>query len=417
MKGAIYQLHAEGEQDIYLNTKDISTSYYKTVFKKSTSFAIEPMKLQFNEVVNFGNKITIDIPKAADLLGNIYFYFKLPPLVKTDGVYAAWTNSIGHAIINYADFIIGGKVVDKRYGLFMNIWNELTTPLSLNNGNDLLTGKINSIYTVEVNAEESSEYYVPLPFWFTHNPALFFPLIALRHQKISLCIQLRPFSECIVYDGATPPNTVAITDAFLLAEYVYLHDFEREHILNKKNITYVISQLQRLTPIDINSSDKLKKVTLDFNHPCKELLWVFVETNSEANNDWFHYGQRVDNNEYVPAILDKAGISLDGHERVPMLPESYYRLVQPNMYHSFIPNKHIYVYSFSHNPEAKTPYASLSQPNGSYDYAGSINFSRIDNATLNLEFNNPPTSRLYVFSHNYNFLVIKNGMSGIAYLS
>jgi hypothetical protein len=77
------------------------------------------------------------------------------------------------------------------------------------------------------------------------------------------------------------------------------------------------------------------------------------------------------------------------------------------MCHTRVPSRHVYCYSFGLRPEEHQP-------------SGSCNFSRIDNATLHLEFagsTDPDggTLRVTVYAVNYNILRIMSGMGGLAY--
>ena len=38
----------------------------------------------------------------------------------------AYTNAIGHALIHSVEVEIGGQRIDKQYGVWLEIWNELT---------------------------------------------------------------------------------------------------------------------------------------------------------------------------------------------------------------------------------------------------------------------------------------------------
>ena len=69
-----------------------------------------------------------------------------------------------------------------------------------------------------------------------------------------------------------------------------------------------------------------------------------------------------------------------------------------------IPNKHIYLYSFSLNPEKHQP-------------SGVLNFSKLKSVKLNLTEANTTNMELLVFAVNYNLLRIVNGMGGLAYTS
>ena len=73
--------------------------------------------------------------------------------------------------------------------------------------------------------------------------------------------------------------------------------------------------------------------------------------------------------------------------------------------HTSIPDNFIYVYSFAINPESFQP-------------SGSCNFSRFDNAQLEIEFeDNIKDSQVKIFALNYNVLRISKGMGGLAYIN
>ena len=70
-------------------------------------------------------------------------------------------------------------------------------------------------------------------------------------------------------------------------------------------------------------------------------------------------------------------------------------------------HKHINVYSFALRPEEHQP-------------SGSCNFSRIDNAVLQLILSNAAvggvsTAKVRVYAVNYNVLRVMSGMAGVAY--
>jgi hypothetical protein len=79
-------------------------------------------------------------------------------------------------------------------------------------------------------------------------------------------------------------------------------------------------------------------------------------------------------------------------------------LVQPYQHHTNIPPTGINVYSFALKPEEHQP-------------SGSCNFSRIDNATLQLQLTPKSAlgSKIRVYAFNYNVLRIMSGMGGLAY--
>ena len=113
------------------------------------------------------------------------------------------------------------------------------------------------------------------------------------------------------------------------------------------------------------------------------------------------YAQSVSRNPTQRAILQ-----LNGHDRFASREGSYFNLVQHVEHHSgsfFSPG--VNVYSFALKPEDHQP-------------SGTCNFSRIDNARLNLTLSDnaeSTTGVTKVFAVNYNVLRIMSGMGGLAY--
>ena len=153
-----------------------------------------------------------------------------------------------------------------------------------------------------------------------------------------------------------------------------------------------------------NTSVKSK---LSLNHPCKEIVWV-LQLDSNVNNGanrWSDYTNSGDQgtNFYAGTDLLVSGkLQLNGHDRFDERAGSYFNVVQPYQHHTRSPATGIYVYSFSLNPEQHQP-------------SGSVNMSRIDNATLLLTLGSSNSLQLRTYATNYNVLRIMSGMGGLAY--
>lgn len=94
----------------------------------------------------------------------------------------------------------------------------------------------------------------------------------------------------------------------------------------------------------------------------------------------------------------RAKIQLNGHDRFQERLGSYFNLVQPYQHHTNVPATGINVYSFALTPE-------LHQP------SGTLNFSRIDSAVLQLQLTQKAAkgSKIRVYAVNYNVLRIMSG--------
>ena len=102
-----------------------------------------------------------------------------------------------------------------------------------------------------------------------------------------------------------------------------------------------------------------------------------------------------------------AKLQLNGQDRFSEREGSYFDVVQPFQHHTRNPDTGINVYSFALRPEEHQP-------------SGTCNFSRIDNAVLQLVLSagtvqGTATAKVRVYAVNYNVLRVMSGMAGIAY--
>jgi hypothetical protein len=116
--------------------------------------------------------------------------------------------------------------------------------------------------------------------------------------------------------------------------------------------------------------------------------------------NYHNYGMNLDGS-VNPCVSAK--LQLNGHDRFQERDGSYFNYVQPAQHFSNTPADGINVYSFALKAEDHQP-------------TGSCNFSRIDNATLNITTGSVPASSLVnVYVQNYNVLRVMSGMAGTAY--
>ena len=77
MTGGLMQLVAYGAQDIYLTGNPMIT-FFKTVYRRHTNFAMESIQQTFNGTVGFGNTVRSTISRNGDLISNAYLKVTLP---------------------------------------------------------------------------------------------------------------------------------------------------------------------------------------------------------------------------------------------------------------------------------------------------------------------------------------------------
>ena len=536
MGGGLMQLVAYGAQDVYL-TGNPQITFWKVTYRRHTNFAMESIEQTFNGQADFGRRVQCTVSRNGDLAYRTYLQVTLPEINQDDGttansVYARWLDNPGHQLISQVEVEIGGQRIDKQYGDWMHIWNQLTLTSEQEDGFHKMIGNTTQltyltdpvfakVATACSNADvpnatcaprqalPETTLYIPLEFWFCRNPGLALPLIALQYHEVKINIEIRPMDECLwAVSGINAAGTANVKEAkayskslvaaSLYVDYVFLDTDERRRMAQNPH-EYLIEQLQFTGDESIGSSSN--KVKLNFNHPCKELIWVvqpdanvsycdsFVSSevlNAALGAQPFNYTDAVDalpnsirafsstaqlkdgtdNNGVIDASglfkdptaggsattgdisagavgsisgtfkasqnngVSDAGafvlaetalnmhcwgenpvvtakLQLNGQDRFSEREGTYFDLVQPFQHHTRHPDTGINVYSFALRPEEHQP-------------SGTCNFSRIDNATLQLvvsaaAISGAATAKVRVYATNYNVLRVMSGMGGLAY--
>jgi hypothetical protein len=461
MPAGSMQLHAIGAQNEYINYTDHlkpdshimpDISYFKAVYHKTVNFAIE----QYEHIIE--NPISVDEWKGRVTLGSnngdlvsdiaLYIEFTVGASMSGTGVdtnYFSFTNSTGHAYIKDYTLLIGSIPITKHFSEWLDIYNELTdykktgwTGINKHAGKSVYYKSVKNIYADELDrrryliADDKLTCYVPLPLPLTTTGA-FLPLIALYNTRVELQFTFRRLSA-IFNSNSTFSKPAIKPNVTLLVDYILLDDKTRR-IFRDDRHQYVIEQVQRIDPQQFENTH-----TLTFNHPIKEVIWVIrnknagtecadpaaisAQTDATLNvssatpgysaswkyNDYFNYS--CASRQYSETVggltsfepFEYATILFDGVERITRRKPAYFRIYQPSLYHSNPPMKHIYLYSFSRDPENSKAY-------------GTANLSMIQK--FQIQFTNIITDHteyeLIPFAINYNVLCCLNGQAGVRF--
>tara|TARA_B100000085_G_scaffold285650_1_gene322798 strand:+ start:2954 stop:4582 length:1629 start_codon:yes stop_codon:yes gene_type:complete len=540
MGGGLMQLVAYGAQDVYL-TGNPQITFWKVTYRRHTNFAMESIEQTFNGQADFGRRVTCTISRNGDLAYRTLLQVTLPEINQnlknsSGDVYARWLDFPGEQLISQVEVEIGGQRIDRQYGDWMHIWNQLTLSSEQEKGYHKMIGNTTQLTFITDpsfadvdgpcessapknicaprNALPETTLYVPFKFWFCCNPGLALPLIALQYHEVRINLDLRPIDECLwavsTVDPTSTGSSEKVTAAYnqslvaasLFVDYIFLDTDERRRMAQNPH-EYLIEQLQFTGDESVGSSSN--KIKLNFNHPCKELIWV---VQPDENVDYcasleagsllfktlgaqpFNYTDAVDAlpnaihafggksavagsaNAFIDAsglfassaAVDASGalssslwgdnatqggafdvdplavgvgssvsdagtfvltetsltlhcwgenpvvtakLQLNGQDRFSEREGTYFDLVQPFNHHTRHPDTGINVYSFALRPEEHQP-------------SGTCNFSRIDNATLQLVLSNATvegtkTAKVRVYATNYNVLRVMSGMGGLAY--
>jgi len=297
--------------------------------------------------------------------------------------------------------------------------------------------------SILLEAQQSYSLYVPLEFWFCRNVGLALPLIALQYHEVKINIEFESLDKMVdtgnnysdrafaaisgsgrdtaINSALTnavnsslngSPSNLKLNTAALWVDYIFLDTDERRRFAQLSH-EYLIEQLQFTGSDTILASvnNSMKSIRMNFNHPCKELIWVVkpdytsTTSNQVAIPYWNNFTNRNGDNQYAisknPVTMAK--IQLNGNDRFAERRGNYFNLVQPYQHHEYTPNvfnNGINTYSFAIKPEEHQP-------------SGTLNMSRIDTAVLNIA--SSVSGTIYIFTVNYNVLRILSGMGGLAY--
>jgi len=549
MAGGLMQLVAYGAQDVFL-TGTPEITFWKVSYRRHTNFAMESIEQTFQGQADFGRRVTCTISRNGDLCYRTYLQVTLPEINQqmknssgsfVDGVYARWLDFIGEQLVAQVEVEIGGQRIDRQYGDWMHIWNQVTLTKEQQRGYYKMIGNTTALtYITDPtfanisgpcssasgpsqvcaprNALPETTLYIPLLFWFSKNPGLSLPLIALQYHEVKINLDIRPIGECLWAVGSlySTAGTASVTSAYqqslvaasLYVDYIFLDTDERRKMAQNPH-EYLIEQLQFTGDESVGSSSN--KIKLNFNHPVKELIWVvqpdanvdycssldasqilfrtlgaqpfnytdaidalpnaihafggpketagsdaFIASNGlfqmpgatdavsgigalNQNQEWYAINNSatstqtpfdnqggISSGSYVSdagtfvlseTALDMhcwgenpvvtAKLQLNGQDRFSEREGSYFDVVQPYQHHTRNPDTGINVYSFALRPEEHQP-------------SGSCNFSRIDNAVLQLVLSagtvaGVATAKVRVYAVNYNILRVMSGMAGVAY--
>ena len=444
MGGGLMQLVAYGAQDIYL-TGNPQITFFKVVYRRHTNFSMECIRQNFNgklpRTYDDEGDLSCTISRNGDLIQGVYIKYSLTLEPHKKGV--DWqsvddlfepllTDGFGNAMVRQVDLEIGGQLIDRQDGRFMQVYRDLTErnqwgcPYGITKFQKLAgTGSNYNLKTkpgsgdhhqdeyVSNSLQPNCNYYVPLAFWFCRNPGCALPLIALQYHEVKIKLSTHPLSKLFLKHKDHDDYTFLWKKSpEMWVDYIYLDTDERRRFAQVSH-EYLIEQVQmKSNSIVWNNRDTEQSydtdmkgwelrnnevnVKLNFNHPVKELIWgyalknnmpfsfPFLSTDFYENvnagydaggpdqNDNFQAGQ----NKYYKTLFSYI-LELNGQDRFSEKNANYFTGTQIWKHHTGYGSVYpgtggTHVYSFALKPEEHQP-------------SGTCNFSRIDSTVLKIK--------------------------------
>jgi len=420
------QLLASGPQDRFF-TINPDYTYFLQSFRKHSNFAREYVNIDPETTADFGRKVRFRIAQnTGDLLNTLSAKIKLPIISTLFYDDPRFIESIGHALIEYVDLIVGGKVIQRIPSDYLQIYTEHNITQSKQRALRHLIGKYpertvstrvsdKDILGIIGTATTEEELFVDLPFYFYNNPELAIPLCAIKKQEVEVEFKLRNHDHLII-NGSTgalqpviPSGSIRIEDFTLCAEVIFLDPIERLKIENEKK-DFIITQVQQ-NVFDIAQGDQEGTFKLDFINPVKELYFVIQRQGDVGTAE----GEFMTPFDYDNTLADTGGkyilyenldyltLDLDGQ---PIITQEtgnviFLKAVQAAIHHSKTQLiRRFYSYSFALEPEKWYP-------------TGQINFSLVKEQILNLSLTPcvDYARQLKVYALSHNILRVGEGIA------
>lgn len=318
-----------GKENIYLSTQPEIT-FFKVAYKRYTNFSTETVAQYFKNTPDFGRRVTVNISKNADLLGQIYIFVNLPDIITSNSTLLpenikkfAWVKKIGLALIKNVDLEIGGILIERNFGDWLNIWYELNLDYGRKKAFDKMIGNI-ELLTSFTNGKLSYSLNIPLNYWFCQDSGLALPLIAMIHNDIKLHVEFNDFNNTYI---ESPTHYIKINEPFCLFKY---------NELIKQNIDGNLAIGKFIYYDNMNQYVYYNKLKGDFLIPTSSnsrysiigstsLFEVNIEPNSLLIKDEPYF--RFNTPSIIDAYLLVNYIYLDNEERFNFLNKSHEYLI------------------------------------------------------------------------------------------
>ena len=312
------------------------------------------------------NEVSLKFQTKADLLNYVWLDLGTGSIGSTLG-----SNTNSPTIF---ELYIGGQFIDRQDATFASaVWHKFLCDKSAKSSAIITNDESdNTIVDKFFNGN-----FLPLHFFFCDG--FYLPIVAMQYHEVEIRIKFG--------------NGTNIDKLNFYANYINLDVDERSAIV-KNPVNILIEQVQKIPSHGPSSSPKFDLSLL--NHPVKCLIW----------------GSAVERNSNL--MTDDVQLYLNGSELFESrMPDKYFAHVQP-YYHSAhfselmkgqAGNPTLFgmkMYSFAMDASQHYP-------------TGTCNFSRLDNAILDLKSTTGTYTDINLWAVNFNLLRIKNGVTGLAF--
>ena len=211
-----------GFQDSRLTGKELKIDPFLYVLIKAGRFTTQWQRLDFITKPAFGSSSVCTLQRKGHLLSRLYLVANMPDIRTSQqnalnlagpnfvGPIFGWTNSLGHALINYMSLEIGGARVEQMDGRLLEVLDEFNTPIEKVQNVNRLIQRVENGYNSKTFGWSSTptQVVVPLPFWFSRGDlGVALPVDGLYADEIRCTINFTGLSQLYTTSTIVPTST------------------------------------------------------------------------------------------------------------------------------------------------------------------------------------------------------------------
>jgi hypothetical protein len=208
--GSLVQLSAQGPQNEYLESSCGTDFFSLPQWRRPTRFALDVVAESFPNGFAWGKSNVIDIPRRADVLGDVILEIRLPALpaaVQGD----SWVKAFGYVLLRRVRMIMDGTVVHDDERLWYDISDKLFASAEHEGGLDAMIGRDG------LDLRTSHVVYVPLKLLCSKGHRSiqnFLPLLAMPGTPMQLEIVAEDIESCLSFRQRVPVTGTSVAATF-----------------------------------------------------------------------------------------------------------------------------------------------------------------------------------------------------------
>jgi hypothetical protein len=384
------QIQATNKYDDFLLGS--KRSLFQNPPKQHTPYATRYVNIPVHGGHGFGTTCVVPIPEYGDVLHSVMIKVDLTKLGES------WYPV--EQLFKRVWIEIAGETIDTHTSDWFRIYDELFRDVEAKEAYKHMT----NFHHEDIDGTTTT-MYLPLVFWFCRDLSRSLPITPTLEIHMEL-------SKDVVGVDTSKPLSIE-----LVCEYVHVSPQEKQLLYNREYVFDTVHKLE--STIDFSSNHNIVNVDLrQFKHPMQSLIWFCRDPNVHAV--YTGSGMPLEKAEGF-APLKTCSLYLAGLQLTDVTDASWFGISNALRKHQRIPSKGIYMHDFGIDPDVAS---------------GTINMSVIRNPVLTVETkkiidvnDDAPVdtktetlrgasrlTRITVFAHCWNSLVIKQGRPYLRYV-